>query len=172
MNASTSTSARAAAGLAACAVLACLSACSTVTSGMGGGDLVRHGKPAEPVLISWSSQNGGISGSMTATLPDATYQGPFFQITQQTVREGVAPLWDGWTEGWTDWPYWGWGGADTYVWRQFSTRYSGKVLANLHTPGGRHMRCRLHMADPVRGMAGGGDGECQLQGGGVIHARF
>jgi len=34
------------------------------------------------------------------------------------------------------------------------------------------MRCRLHMARPEQGMSGGGDGECQLQGGGVVRARF
>lgn len=161
----------AAATLAAGALLA-LGACSTLSTGMGGGDLQRQGKTEEPVLFSWRSHDGGISGSMVATLPNATYQGRFFQITQQTEREGVSPLWDGWNEGWTDWPYWGWGGPATYSWTQFSTRYTGKVLANLRTDAGQRMRCRLHLTQPAQGMAGGGDGECQLQGGGTVRARF
>nr|WP_145546350.1 hypothetical protein [Variovorax boronicumulans] len=171
----TATSARpartAAAAVAAVALLA-LGACSTLSTGMGGGDLTRQGQSQEPVLFSWRSHDGGITGTMVATLPDATYQGRFFQITQQTERESVVPLWDGWTEGWTDWPYWGWGPGGMDTWTQFSTRYTGKVLANLQTDDGKRMRCRLHLAQPIQGMAGGGDGECQLQGGGTIRARF
>lgn len=164
---------RAAAALVAGIALSTLCACSTLSTGMGGGDLQRKGQPEEPVLFSWKSRDGGMSGTMVGTLPNATYQGPFFQITQQTEREAVVPLWDGWTPGWTDWPYWGWGGdSGAYVWRQFSTRYTGKVLANLRSDGGQYMRCRLHLAEPARGMAGGGEGECQLQGGGTVHARF
>lgn len=147
-----------------------LGACAT--TGMGGGELSRRGKADEPVLYSWRSSDGGITGTMVATLPDATYEGRFFQITQHTQRQIVAPLWDGWAEGWADWPYWGWGMHRPYEWTQFATRYSGKVVANLQTGAGKHMRCRFHLAQPVRGMASGGDGECQVQGGGVVHARF
>jgi hypothetical protein len=147
-----------------------LGACAT--AGMGGGELSRKGKVDEPVLFSWTSTDGGISGTMVATLPDATYQGRFFQITQQTQRQIVSPLWDGWVEGWRDWPYWGWGSFGPYLWTEFATRYTGKVLANLKTTSGERMRCRFHMANPSRGMSGGGDGECQLQGGSIVHARF
>lgn len=147
-----------------------LGACTT--TGMVGGELARQGQADQPVLMSWKSHDGGNSGTMVATLPGATYQGRFFQITQQTQQQWVAPLWDGWTVGWRDWPYWGWGPGGGYEWTQFSTRYTGKVLANLQTDGGRHLRCRFHLAEPVRGMSGGGDGECQLQGGGIVYARF
>ncbi len=162
---------RRAAAAAAGAAFAIVAACTT-TTGIGGGELARKGNIDQPVLFSWQSRDGGISGTMVATLPDATYRGPFFQITQQTERQTVTPLWAGWTEGWIDWPYWGWGLYEPYEWTQFATRYSGKVLANLATPAGRRMRCRLHLAKPVQGMSGGGDGECQLQDGSVIHARF
>jgi hypothetical protein len=40
--------------------------------------------------------------------------------------------------------------------------YSGRVLANLHSPSGDHMRCRFTLISPQRGMAGGGEGRCQL----------
>lgn len=156
-------------GVAAVAA-AVLAACTTI--GMGGGELVRTGKPDVPVLFSWSSKDGGLSGTMVGTLPDATYTGPFFEITQQTAREVVAPLWDGWDPGWVDWPYWGWGTYEPYAWTDFATRYTGKVLANLASPGGKRMRCRFHLARPVEGMAGGGDGECQFGDGSVIHAHF
>ena len=154
--------------LATLAAAAALAGCTT--TGMGGGDLSRPGRGPEPVLFSWKSTDGGLSGTMTATLPHATYQGRFFQITQQTQRQFIEPLWVGWRPGWGDWPYWGPGDwADT---TQFITRYSGKVVANLQSDGGGRMRCRLHLIDPARGMSGGGEGECQLSGGGTIAARF
>ena len=148
-----------------------LSACTT--SGMGGGELSRQGKPDESVLFSWQSKDGGITGTMVATLPNATYQGRFFQITQQTQSNSMGPMWDGWDAGWNDWPYWDgepYGGP--YNWTQFSTRYSGKVIANLTTDTGRRMRCRFHLIQPMQGMSGGGEGVCQRQGGGVVHAQF
>lgn len=158
-----------AAGLAIGAALL-LGACTTV--GMGGGDLTMKGKSEKPVLFSWKSDNGGISGSMTATLPGATYQGRFFQITRQTQRETLQPLWEGWPEGWSDWDYWGYGAYGPYDVTQFITRYTGKVVANLHTDAGKKLRCRLHLINPSRGMAGGGEGECQVSSGGTIHAMF
>ncbi|SFM93160.1 hypothetical protein SAMN05444747_11198 [Variovorax sp. OV329] len=147
---------------------ALLSGCTT--TGMGGGDLVRSGKTSVPVLFSWTSKDGSIDGSMTATLPTATYQGRFFQITQTQSTTSLAPMWDGWAPGWTDWPYWGPpGGFDAM---SFSTLYSGKVVANLRSPGGDSMRCRFHMIRPESGMQGGGAGECQLASGGTIQATF
>ena len=145
-----------------------LGACAT--TGMGGGELARKGKADAPVLFTWKSDDGGLTGTMTAALPGATYKGGFFQITQQTRRELIAPLWNGWMPAWSDWPYWG--PLGPYDITQFITRYSGKVVANLHTDAGQRMRCRLHLVVPARGMAGGCDGECQLQGGGTVHAKF
>lgn len=148
------------------------SAAGCVTSGVGAGDLLSRGQAAEPVLFSWTSKDGGLSGNMVATLADATYSGPFFQITRQTVRDGLAPLWNGWTEAWDDWPYWYRPWPGTYNITQFITHYSGKVVANLETHAGLHMRCRFHLADPIAGMSGGGQGECQLPGGRHIDAQF
>lgn len=147
-----------------------LGACATV--GTGEGDLTMKNRTEKPVLFSWKSDNGGISGSITAELPGARYQGHFFQITRQTRRDTLQPLWDGWPEGWSDWDYWGYGDYGPYNVTQFITRYSGKVVANLQTDAGKKMRCRLHLVHPARGMAGGGEGECQVSGGGTIHARF
>ena len=157
-------------GAAISTSLLILSGC--VTTGMGSGEMSPAGKPSEPVHFSWKSSDGGNSGSITANLPGATYTGQFFQITRQTARETLGPMWDGWNEGWSDWPYWTQPWPSDYNVTQFITNYSGKVVANLHTRTGQYMRCRFHLADPVSGMSGGGQGECQLSGGRVINADF
>ena len=155
---------------AAAASLLLLGACTTM--GTGGGDMkLAHGGMA-PVQLKWTSTDGGIDGQMQVALPDATYKGRFFQITQQIDRQQLMPLWDGWHEAWGGWDYWGYGDDGPFGVQQFITRYTGKVVANLADPAGRHLRCRLHLMAPARGMAGGGEGECQLAGGGIVHARF
>ncbi|WP_213958709.1 hypothetical protein [Variovorax sp. dw_954] len=152
------------------ASLSLLGGCAS--SGMGGGDIVQEGKPVQPVLFSWRSRDGSIDGSMTATTPDATYQGRFMQVTQQTVTEALAPMWDAWPMGWPDWPYGAWTGVGGYDTVQFTTAYSGKVIANLKSPAGRAMRCRLQLQQPDAGMSGGGSGECQVAGGVPFQATF
>lgn len=165
-------------GLPALALGAALLA-GCASSGMGGGDIVRAGKPSQPVLFSWQSRDGAISGTMTATLPDATYQGRFMEITQQTVSDDLAPMWDAWPMGWSDWPMeggWAMGGMGMgmggFDMTRFATVYSGRVIANLKDPSGRQMRCRLQLQQPDRGLGGGGDGECQVAGSPSFHASF
>ena len=53
----------------------------------------------------------------------------------------------------------------------FLTEYTGKVVANLAGPRG-HMRCRFNLIRPSAGMAGGGEGRCQLPDGTIINAEF
>jgi hypothetical protein len=146
------------------------------SSGIIGAELVKSGHAVDPVLISWTSKDGSIDGTMTATLPDATYQGRFMQITREVDSDTLAPMWAGWPMGWLDWPGYGPGWAmDPMVpmdAMQFSTVYSGKVVANLKSPGGKLMRCRFRMTRPDAGMAGGGTGECQLAGGASVQASF
>ncbi|HEY2256048.1 MAG TPA: hypothetical protein VGI11_10455 [Variovorax sp.] len=166
-----------AATVLATAVVA-LTGCTT--TGVGGGDITQKGKAPEPVMFTWKSTDGGITGTMTATLPTATYQGPFLQVTQQTQSEAFAPMWAGYPPGWSDWSYWGWGGGmggmgmgGMYDSVQFATVYSGKVIANLKSLSGTsQIRCRLHMLHPSQGMSGGGTGECQLSGGATFQANF
>ena len=147
------------------------------TTGTGGGDLnyVNKGKhPTSPVKFIWKSSDNGQHGTMTATLPKDVYQGPFFQITEQTNSEILTPLWTGWNEGWNDWPYPYGGGAyiTDYSSYQYITRYTGKVVANLSDTSGHRMRCRFFLTVPSMGMSGGGQGECQLSGGRSINAVF
>jgi hypothetical protein len=140
------------------------------TTGIGHGEMTALGKPAEPVLFSWKSMDGGISGTIMAKLPDAVYEGKFFQITHQTQSVTLAPMWNGWIEGWGDWPYWS--HPYPYIATQFITYYSGQVVANLENNDAQHMRCRFHLANPASGMTGGGQGECQLSSGRSINATF
>lgn len=69
------------------------------------------------------------------------------------------PLWTGWRHGWDDWP-------------GLATIYSGRVMANLQAANGRRMRCRFYLNDPLEGMAGGGQGQCQLASGRSVDAVF
>lgn len=109
---------------------------------------------------------------MTIALPDATYRGTYFQISLQTKEATLAPLWSGWQPAWSDWPYWSLAAKQRYDVGDFIARYRGKIVANLEAPDGTGMRCRLHLASPVREMAGGGEGECQIAGGETIQVHF
>ncbi len=152
------------------ASLAAISACALQSTGMGGGDLATRAKDEQPVLFSWQSTDGGISGAMTATLPTRTFTGPFMEITMRTPRELLSPFWSGWDEGWGDWPYGivGWDSASAS--EQFTRYYSGKVIANLHDAQGQGMRCRFDLESALRGMRGGAHGQCQFAGGKILNA--
>lgn len=147
-----------------------LAACTT--TGSGSGQVAGVGAQSESVAFSWTSKDGGLSGTMTAVLPDVSYQGEFFQITQQTRTEVLAPLWAHWNHGWYDWPYWDIPASPPYPATQFITHYSGKVVATLAAQSDQRMRCRFHLMAPARGMSGGGEGQCQLSDGRLVRAVF
>ncbi len=147
-----------------------LTACTY--TGTGSGQMSVAGSPEQPVEFAWNSTDGGITGTMTASIPGATFEGRFFEITRQTRGEVLEPLWSHWRRGWNDWPYWGYPWSQPYPTTQFITHYSGKVVASLVSGNGQHMRCRFHLAEPARGMRGGGQGECQLSGDHSIRAVF
>ena len=147
-----------------------LAACTT--TGTGGGQLLGAGAPDEPVAFNWTSMDGGMSGTISASVSGTTYQGRFFQIKQQTRVELLSPLWMRWRHGWYDWPYWGYPMGAPYPATQFLTLYSGKVVATLEAPAEQLMRCRFHLSEPAIGMSGGGEGECQLGGGRTVRAVF
>jgi hypothetical protein len=147
--------------------LAGMTAACAPTSGSGTGFSRRGGLHAD---LSWTAQDSR-SGSMTAQLSNGqVYQGTFFQLTSETRVEQLGPLWRGWGFGrhWHGWDYWG----PDYG-PQFVTHYSGRVVANMSTPDQQHfMRCRFHLVRPAAGMAGGGEGRCQLQDGDSLNATF
>jgi hypothetical protein len=155
------------------AAMAALLAACAATSGIGGGEMKVPGKEPLPVLISWTSDAAGLSGEMVATLPATTYRGRYFQVTDAMAPETLSPLWVDWPSGWKDWAG-GIGATDVDPGnvQRFIERYTGQVVASLHDRAGVPMRCRLRLQAPRLGLAGGGAGECQVQGGASFRARF
>lgn len=153
----------AAASLAAIAIAGC------TTTGVGFGQSTGGHLGAN---FSWT-ESGGTHGTMVAQLTNGEiFQGPFFQITSESVAE-YDPLWNGWGPGW-GFRHWGWGWGGWGPWgpdQETITHYSGQVLANLQGPGG-FMRCDFRLMRPSSGMAGGGMGQCQLPKGTIINAQF
>jgi hypothetical protein len=151
-------------GMAAVAAFA-LTACQTAGTGSGN---VRGSK--KPVAFTWESTDS-VSGNITATFGSGdTFKGTYFQITRDTRVDRLEPLWDGWGRPYrrTGWRYW-----DRSEESEFIKEYSGRVLANLRSGNGDHMRCRFTLISPSRGMAGGGEGRCQLsETGQEINAEF
>jgi hypothetical protein len=142
------------------ALLGGLGACTTTGSGSGS---VSPG--GAPVSFAWKSTDGGTTGTMSATLPDGqAFSGPFLQITREVRSEDFDAMWTGWGSSWDDW--------GPFPAAEFGTLYSGRVMANLQGPGAQRMRCRFYLNEPVAGMAGGGQGECQLAGGRSVDAVF
>jgi hypothetical protein len=149
---------------AACMGLA-LGACTTMGTGTGS-----TSAGGSPVSFDWTSKDGGVTGTMTATLPGgATYSGPYLEITSTAQSTSLEPMWAGWRSGWTDWDY-GFGGPWAFDAR--TTNYSGKVVANLQGSSSQRMRCNFNLNDPPSGMDGGGQGKCQVAGGATIDAVF
>jgi hypothetical protein len=143
-------------------LVALAAGCTTMGTGFGS-----TATGANPVNFSWKSSDS-VSGSMNATLSDGkTFTGQFFQITSDTTVDNLGPLWTGWGGGrWGgEWGFWDAG-------PEFVTRYSGKVVANLSSPDGQHMRCKFQLVHPADGMAGGGAGQCQLSEGNTIDTTF
>jgi hypothetical protein len=144
-----------------------LGACTTMGTGSGS-----TAQGASPVSFAWKSKDGGVTGTMTATLADGNvYTGPYLEITKTAQSDQFYPMWTGWSAGWNDWGYGGFGMFPTDS-TAFTTTYSGKVTANLTGPGSQRMRCRFDLNDPVSGMGGGGQGKCQVAGGATVDATF
>jgi hypothetical protein len=132
-----------------------LCGCETQSAGTGSGKVRGTRKP---VAFTWQSTDSN-SGDITATFGNGeVFKGRYFQITRDTRVERLDPLWDGWSRPYprTGWRYW-----DRDMDREFLKEYSGRVLANLQSERGDHMRCRFNLISPSRGMAGGGEGRCQ-----------
>jgi len=157
------------------ASLLIIAAAACTTSGVGTGQVMGQNVGA---TFTWT-ESGGTRGAMVAQLSNGeVFQGPFFQITSESVAD-YDPLWDGWGGGFgwhRPWGGFGWGGGwgGWGPWgpsMETITHYSGQVLANLQGPGG-FMRCDFRLMRPSYGMACGGAGSCQLPTGTIINAQF
>lgn len=134
-----------------------LTACETTGGGGTGSGNVRGTN--KPVAFTWQGEDSD-SGDITATFGSGrVFKGRYYQITRDTRVDRLDPLWDGWSRssGRDSWRYWD---ADSHS--DFVKTYGGRVLANLHASDGEHMRCRFTLTSPQRGMAGGGEGRCQM----------
>jgi hypothetical protein len=161
-------------------LLALLAAAGCTTMGTGYGTTAAG---TNPVRFNWTSSDG-VSGTMSATLADGSvYAGSFFQVTDNTTADTFGPAWDGSGYGWSGGPGYGWGfdwntGGGFGGWGTWDTgtevvtHYTGRVIANLVNPKGKHIRCKFQLAHPSNGMAGGGLGDCELPEGKTIDASF
>jgi len=143
-----------------------LGACTSMGGGSG---FAAPGN--EAVNFSWKSDDGsGTSGRMSATLADGTiFSGDYLEVTRQAASPEIEPEWNRWDRVVSDltteeaMPAFGLANP---------TLYSGRVLANLRSGDGQSMRCRFHLNVPSEGMAGGGQGKCDLPNGGSVDAVF
>jgi hypothetical protein len=146
-----------------------LSACETASHGAGTGSGNVRGT-SKPVAFTWQGDDRD-SGDITATFASGrVFKGSYFQVTHDTRVDRLDPLWDGWGRPYRsdNWRYW-----SNDPGPEFMHAYSGQVLANMHAENGEYMRCRFTLANPSRGMAGGGEGRCQLsESGKEINADF
>ena len=134
-----------------------LAACETPNGAGTGSGSVRG--TSKPVAFTWQSE-GDHSGDITATFGTGrVFKGEYVQISPDIRTESLDPLWDGWEQppSKNAWRYWK---ADSRS--EFVRENSGRVLANLQSQDGEYMRCRFTLISPSRGMAGGGEGRCQL----------
>lgn len=145
------------------------------------------GKPPEPVVISWESEDT-ITGPMYVTLGKGgeRFTGNYLRITSGTKLRSAEPILGPWNAiresgGWAQEtnPYWwsppdGWpiGGWDGGFFPEFVRQYSGKVVATLFGNRGDKMRCSFDLFKPQEGLIGGGTGECQASNGAKLTARF
>src|SRR5262245_4168581 len=88
--------------LAALAALGVVAGCANTGTGLGsmrGADTHAN--------FAWTSTDDR-AGTLTAQLSNGKqYSGKFFQVTQDTRVENLAPLWYGWPSAWHGWTYWG-----------------------------------------------------------------
>jgi hypothetical protein len=107
----------------------------------------------------WRSGADPSQGQIEATTPDGRkFIGTFIQPRSQVWSDAYDPYWDVWTSSAWGVPVpWYAGSQDAFL-----TAYSGKALAHLTSSDGTRMRCLFLLRDPAAGMAGGGEGDCQL----------
>ena len=143
-------------------VLGGIAGCTTMGTGVGS---TRNGDVH--ANFAWKSSDNR-TGTLDADLNDGKrFSGPYFEVTRESRMETLAPLWAGWNGRWHGWSYWG-----PEPSTEFITHYSGRVVANLEDADGDRMRCHFRLIRPAQGMAGGGEGACQLPSGESIDAAF
>jgi hypothetical protein len=109
--------------------------------------------------FSWRSGPDSSQGEIAAVSTDGrTFNGSFLQPTNTVTASDYVPYWNAWTSA-------SWGAARPWYdgpEDEFIRAYGGRALARLTGDDGTRMRCTFVLRNPVSGMAGGGEGDCQL----------
>lgn len=139
--------------------LALATGCAT---GLGTGEMELAGLPLEPVSFEYQAKSPD-SGQLSAVTDDGErFQGNFEELGGPTARERLAPA----IEANRDWT--------GYVVEVEPATPGGPadVVASLKGDRGHFMQCRVELDDAVRGLAGGGHGECLVSDGHDIDVKF
>lgn len=140
------------------------------TTGTAVGELRQSAGKETPVAFVWKSdaiapERGKISG----TLPDGShYSGRYFEVVKTAKADLYLPAWAGWRPYWAGWRTPWFEPVGELDWNGFVEIYTGRVIANMTSDSGQHLRCRFKIAKPVAGLKGGGSGDCQLESGETI----
>jgi hypothetical protein len=148
-------------GLCGLSIVTLVSACQH--SGTGAGTLetaAANGgtsQAAGTVVFSWESKEDPSKGSIAAVLPNGNqFTGTYLQVTSRATVDDYGAYYGAWRD-----PLWGAAWYDGPV-NDFVTVYSGHAIAHLQASNGTRMRCNFTLRKPEEGMAGGGEGDCQL----------
>jgi hypothetical protein len=111
-----------------------------------------------PVTFHWDSDADPSIGRIEAALPDGRhFLGSYVQPRTSEWRDDYNLYWGAFTGPWGAARPWYVGPRSSFV-----THYSGKALAHLEAPDRTRMRCEFTLFRPDQGLAGGGQGDCQL----------
>jgi hypothetical protein len=109
------------------------------------------------VAFTWHSKADPSKGSIQATMPNGKqFSGTYLQVTSRATADDYGAYYGVWRD-----PGWGspWYNGPS---AGFVTMYSGQAVAHLKADNGTRMRCKFALREPESGLAGGGDGDCQL----------
>lgn len=141
-----------------CFAALALSGCATIN-----GDRVA----TQPLRFDWQRQGERIGSVRTVAKDGKIFTGRYYEITRKTRLSEIHDLrffWGIYARG-RDLPAWGnWNDGI-----ELMMRYDGKVLAILRGPSTK-MRCSFTLIRPSLGIDGGGNGWCQISGGGSVPA--
>jgi len=137
---------------------------------------VKSDSAAQKIMIAWESESRA-NGNMTFTLGPGgeRYVGTYLLVENSVRHVAMQPLYDVWEAGSFD--EWGIGGMDPWfdpAWGMTTwvDHFDGRVVAALRGNRSGNARCKFRLADANAGLPGGGSGECQLDDGGRLEARF
>lgn len=103
------------------------------------------------------------------------FHGGYVRVEASSKDGFAVDVYNGWAI--PDWAAFGPDGGVGWVatgvsWDEFVKLYTGQVVASLEGDRGHHIRCKLQLQAPQVGLAGGGNGVCQISDGGTLEMSF